>query len=58
MQNSKVSAALIESALANLQRSFDERLSVLQRRFAGSHLRTAIRARAELGGKVKAGAGD
>jgi prevent-host-death family protein len=57
MQIVEQSAAQTESALAGLRRSFDERLSVLQSRSAGSRLRSTIRGRAKLGGKVKAGSG-
>lgn len=46
-----------ESALAGLRQSFDERLSVLQQRSAAARLRSTIRGRAKLGGKVKAGGG-
>ena len=46
-----------ESALAGLRQSFDERLSVLQGRSAAARLRSTIRGRAKLGGKVKAGGG-
>jgi PHD/YefM family antitoxin component YafN of YafNO toxin-antitoxin module len=47
------SAAQTESALAELRRSFDERLSVLQSRSAASRLRATIRDRPKLSGKVK-----
>ena len=57
MQIVEQSAAQTESALANLRQSFDERLSVLQGRSAASRLRSTIRGRAKLGGKVKAGSG-
>jgi PHD/YefM family antitoxin component YafN of YafNO toxin-antitoxin module len=46
-----------EAALANLRRSFDERLSVLQGESAATLLQSTIRGRAKLGGKVKAGSG-
>jgi hypothetical protein len=46
-----------ESTLAGLRRSVDERLSVLQWPSAGVRLRSTIRGRAKLGGKVKAGSG-
>jgi PHD/YefM family antitoxin component YafN of YafNO toxin-antitoxin module len=46
-----------ESALAVLRQSFDERLSVLQGRSAAVRLRSTIRGRAKLAGKVKAGSG-
>jgi prevent-host-death family protein len=49
--------AQIESALTGLRRSFDERLSVLQGQSAATRLRSTIRGRAKLGGKVKAGSG-
>src|SRR5665213_1798725 len=51
------SEAQAEAALAGLRRSFDERLSMLQDRTAADHLRSTIRGRAKLGGKVKAGSG-
>lgn len=51
------SEAQTESALANLKRSFDERLSVLQGQSAATRLQSTIRGRAKLGGKVKAGSG-
>jgi prevent-host-death family protein len=57
MQIVEQSAAQIESALADLRRGFDERLSVLQDQSAASRLRSIIRGRAKLGGKVKAGSG-
>jgi prevent-host-death family protein len=57
MQLAKQSEAQTESALANLRQSFDERLSVLQSRSATTRLQSAIRGRAKLGGKVKAGSG-
>ncbi len=44
-----------EAALAGLRRSFDERLAILQDRSAAARLRTHIRSRAKLAGKVKAG---
>jgi PHD/YefM family antitoxin component YafN of YafNO toxin-antitoxin module len=44
------------SALANLRRSFDERLSALQAQSA-TRLQSTIHGRAKLGGKVKAGSG-
>jgi PHD/YefM family antitoxin component YafN of YafNO toxin-antitoxin module len=44
-----------ESALAGLRRSFDDRLSVLQGRSAAARLRSTIRRRTKLAGKVKAG---
>jgi prevent-host-death family protein len=57
MQIVAQSAAQAESALAGLRQSFDERLSMLQSRSAASRLRSTIRGRANLGGKVKAGSG-
>jgi prevent-host-death family protein len=51
------SAARTESALAELRRSFDERLSVLQDQSAAARLRSGIRGAARLRGKVKAGTG-
>src|ERR1019366_7575347 len=52
MQLVEQSEAQTESALANLRRSFDERLSVLQGRSAATRLQSTIRGRAKLGGKV------
>jgi PHD/YefM family antitoxin component YafN of YafNO toxin-antitoxin module len=46
-----------ESALAGLRQSFNERLAVLQERSAADRLRSTIRGRAKLSGKVKAGGG-
>lgn len=57
MQLVEQSDAQTKSALAGLTRSFDERLSVLQGRSAATRLRSSIRGRAKLGGKVKAGSG-
>jgi prevent-host-death family protein len=57
MQLVEQSEAQTESALAALRRTFDERLSVLQGRSAATRLQSAMRGRAKLGGKVKAGAG-
>jgi PHD/YefM family antitoxin component YafN of YafNO toxin-antitoxin module len=51
------SEAQTESVLADLRQSFDERLSVLQGESAATRLRSTIRGRAKLGGKVKAGSG-
>ncbi|HEX3914582.1 MAG TPA: type II toxin-antitoxin system prevent-host-death family antitoxin [Steroidobacteraceae bacterium] len=51
------SAAQTEAALANLRKSFDERLSALQGQSAATRLQSTIRGRAELGGKLKAGSG-
>lgn len=49
------SEAKTESVLLDLRESFDKRLAVLQGRSAASRLRATMRARAKLGGKVKAG---
>ncbi|HWG30012.1 MAG TPA: type II toxin-antitoxin system prevent-host-death family antitoxin [Steroidobacteraceae bacterium] len=57
MQIVAKSEARTESALDGLRRSFDERLSILQDRSAADRLQSAIRGRAKLGGKVKAGSG-
>ena len=57
MQVVEQSEAQTESALANLRRRFDERLSVLQGQSAATRLRSTIHGRAKLGGKVKAGSG-
>jgi PHD/YefM family antitoxin component YafN of YafNO toxin-antitoxin module len=57
MRLAEESEAQTESALANLKRSFDERLSVLQGQSAATRLQAAIRGHAKLGGKVKAGSG-
>jgi prevent-host-death family protein len=57
MQIVERSEAQTESALADLRRSFDERLSVLQLRSAATRLQSTIRVRAKLEGKVKAGSG-
>jgi len=57
MQLVEQSEAQTDSALAGLRQKFDERLSVLQGRTAASRLRSSIRGRAKLGGKVKAGSG-
>jgi prevent-host-death family protein len=46
-----------ESALAGLRQNFNERLAVLQERSAAARLRSTIRGRAKLSGKVKAGGG-
>jgi PHD/YefM family antitoxin component YafN of YafNO toxin-antitoxin module len=51
------SEAQAESALANLRRSFDERLSALQGQSAATRLQSSIRRRAKLGGKVRTGSG-
>jgi|SRR5580692_5904603 prevent-host-death family protein len=47
----------IETALADLRRTFDERLSVLQGRPATARLQSTVRGHAKLAGKVKAGSG-
>jgi prevent-host-death family protein len=57
MQLVKQSEAQTESVLAGLRRSFDERLSALQGRSATTCLRSTIRGRGKLDGKVKAGPG-
>jgi prevent-host-death family protein len=57
MQIVEQSEARAESALAGLRASFDMRLAVLQDRSAAARLRSTIRGRAKLGGKVKAGSG-
>ena len=57
MQLVQQSEAQTESMLANLRLRFDERLSVLQDQSAAARLQSAIRRRAKLGGKVKAGSG-
>jgi prevent-host-death family protein len=57
MQIVEQSEAQTESALANLRRTFDERLSMLQGRSAATRLQSTMRGRAKLGGKVKAGSG-
>ena len=57
MQIVERSEAQTESLLAGLRRSFDERLSVLQDRSSAGRLQSAIRGRAKLAGKVKAGSG-
>jgi PHD/YefM family antitoxin component YafN of YafNO toxin-antitoxin module len=57
MQIVAQSQAQIESALAGLRKSFDERLAVLQDRSAADRLQSAVRGRAKLSGKVKAGSG-
>jgi len=57
MRLAEQSEAQTESALANLRRSFDERLSVLQGQSAATRLQSTIRGRAKLDGKVKAGSG-
>jgi PHD/YefM family antitoxin component YafN of YafNO toxin-antitoxin module len=57
MRLAEQSEAQTESALANLKRSFDERLSVLQGQSAATRLQSTIRDRAKLGGNVKARSG-
>ena len=57
MQLVEQSQAQTETALADLRRTFDERLSVLQGRSAATRLQSTMRGRAKLGGKVKAGSG-
>ena len=49
------SEARTESVLSGLRESFDKRLSMLQGQSAATRLRSTMRARAKLGGKVKAG---
>jgi PHD/YefM family antitoxin component YafN of YafNO toxin-antitoxin module len=55
MRLQEQSKSQTESTLANLRRSFDERLSVLEGDAAATRLRTTIRGRVKLGGKIKAG---
>jgi prevent-host-death family protein len=57
MQIVEQAEAQTKSTLADLRRTFDERLSVLQGRSAVTRLQSTIRGRAKLGGKVKAGSG-
>ena len=57
MQLVEQAEAQTESTLANLRRTFDERLSVLQGRSAITRLQSTMRGHAKLGGKVKAGSG-
>lgn len=57
MQIVEQSQAQVESSLAGLRKSFDERMSVLQDRSAATRLRSTIRGRAKLDRKVKAGFG-
>ncbi len=57
MQIVEQSEAQAESALAGLRKNFDERLSILQDRTAADRLRSTIRGRAKLDGKIKAGSG-
>jgi prevent-host-death family protein len=51
------SQAQTESKLSGLRRSFDGRLAVLRNRSASSRLRSTIRGRAKLSGKVQDGSG-
>ena len=51
------SQAQIESVLATLRQSFDQRLSVLQGQPAATRLQSTIRGPAKLDGAVKAGSG-
>jgi PHD/YefM family antitoxin component YafN of YafNO toxin-antitoxin module len=57
MRLAEQAEAQTESALASLRRNFDERLSALQGQSAATGLRSTIRGRAKLSGKVKAGSG-
>jgi prevent-host-death family protein len=57
MQLVEQSQAQTENALADLRRTFDERLSVLQGRSAITRLQSTMRGNAKLSGKVKAGSG-
>ena len=57
MQLVEHAEAQTESTLANLRRTFNERLSVLQSRSAAARLQSTMRGRAILGGKAKAGSG-
>lgn len=57
MQLVEQSESQTESALAGLRQNFDERLAMLQSRSTATRLRSTIRGRAKLGGKVKAGSG-
>ena len=57
MQLVEQSQTQTETALADLRRTFNERLSVLQGRSAVTRLRSTMRGHAKLGGKVKAGSG-
>ena len=56
MQLVEQSESRTESVLQTLRQDFDKRLSVLQHRSAAARLRSSVRGRAKLGGKVKAGA--
>ena len=57
MQLVEQSEAQTETVLADLRRTFDERLSVLQGRSAITRLKSTMHGHAKLGGKVKAGSG-
>lgn len=57
MQVVEHAEAQAESMLVGLRSSFDERLSSLQHRSAATRLRSTIRGRAKLNGRVKAGSG-
>ncbi len=57
MQLVEQSQAQTETALAELRRTFDERLSVLQGQSTITRLQSTIRGHAKLNGKVKAGSG-
>jgi len=57
MQLVEQSEAQTETVLADLRRTFDERLSVLQGRTATARLQSTMRGHAKLGGKVKARSG-
>ena len=54
MQLIEQAEAQTESTLANLRRTFDERLSVLQGRSAAHALQSTIHSRAKFADKVKA----
>jgi prevent-host-death family protein len=56
MQLVAQSEARAASALEELRQSFDERLSALQERSAATRLRSSVKGRVRLSGKVKAGA--
>lgn len=57
MQLVEQSQAQTETALAELKRTFDERLLVLQGQSAITRLQSTMRGHAKLGGKVKADSG-
>jgi PHD/YefM family antitoxin component YafN of YafNO toxin-antitoxin module len=57
MQIKEQAEAQTEAALAGLRNSFDERLSVLQGQTVADSLRSTVRGKAKLQGKVKAGSG-